>query len=91
MVMDAGKSFASAKVQDFLLSLNILPHYTAEKEAWSHGMIEASVQDVKRTASAIQLEALDQDPYVTMYLCQGVPGRLLCLPVGIWSELQPYR
>ena len=51
-----------------LLSINIITHYTAEKEAWSHGMIEASVQDVKRTASAIHLEALDQDPYVTMYL-----------------------
>ena len=40
----------------------------AEKAAWANGVIESMIQDVKMTASAIQLEALDQDPFVTLYL-----------------------
>ena len=67
-VMDAAYSFSSNKMHDFLSSVNILPHFVAEKEAWAHGVAESSVQDVKRTATAIQLEALDQNPHVTLYL-----------------------
>eukprot|EP00439_Symbiodinium_sp_Y106_P045439 s1898_g5.t1 len=52
----------------FLSSLNILPHFIAEKEHWSHGTAEAAVQDVKTTSTAIQLEAREQDPFVTLHL-----------------------
>ena len=42
--------------------------YVAEKEAWAHGVVEAGVKDLKMTASAIHLEALEQDPMVTLLL-----------------------
>ena len=67
-VMDSAYSFSSTKMHDFLSSVNIFPHFVAEKEAWAHGIAESSVQDVKRTATAIQLEALDQNPHITLYL-----------------------
>ena len=68
LVLDAAKSFSSDAVHEFASNVNILLSYVAEKEAWAHGTIEAGVQDVKMTASAIYLEAMDQDPYVTLHL-----------------------
>ena len=68
VIMDAAKTFTSAKMHEFLSSLNIVPHFIAEKEHWSHGTAEAAVQDVKTTSTAIQLEARDQDPFVTLHL-----------------------
>ena len=68
VIMDAAKTFTSAKVHEFLASINILPHFVAETEHWSHGVAEAAVQDVKATATAIQRDALHQDPRVTLYL-----------------------
>ena len=68
VIMDAAKTFTSARVHEFLASVNILPHFVAETEHWSHGVAEAGVQDVKTTATAIQRDALHQDPRVTLYL-----------------------
>ena len=68
LIMDAAKTFASDTVHDFAHNLNIMVSYVAEKEAWSHGIVEAGVQDLKMTASAIHMEALDQDPFITLYL-----------------------
>ncbi|OLQ06342.1 hypothetical protein AK812_SmicGene10384 [Symbiodinium microadriaticum] len=68
LVLDAAKSFVSDAVHEFASSVNILLSYVAEKEAWAHGTVEAGVQDVKMTASAIYLDAMDQDPYVTLHL-----------------------
>ena len=68
LVLDAAKSFVSDAVHEFASSVNILMSYVAEKEAWAHGTVEAGVQDVKMTASAIYLDAIDQDPYVTLHL-----------------------
>ncbi|CAE7822031.1 unnamed protein product, partial [Symbiodinium sp. CCMP2456] len=68
MIMDSAKTFTSAKMHEFLSSLNILPHFIAEKEHWSHGVAEAAIQDVKTTATSIHLEAQDQRPYVTLQL-----------------------
>ncbi|OLP77023.1 hypothetical protein AK812_SmicGene42960 [Symbiodinium microadriaticum] len=68
LIMDAAKTFSSETLHEFANDLNIQMSFVAEKEAWSHGVVEAGVQDVKMTASAIHLEALDQDPFITMYL-----------------------
>ena len=68
LLMDSAKSFLSDSFHEFASSLNIQVHFVAEKEHWAHGVVEAVVQDVKMTASAIHLEALDQDPYVTLHL-----------------------
>ena len=68
VIMDAAKTFTSNQMHDFLSSVNILPHFIAEKEHWSHGVAEAAVQDVKSTATAIHLEARDQPPHVTLHL-----------------------
>ncbi|OLP94250.1 Copia protein [Symbiodinium microadriaticum] len=68
LIMDAAKTFSSETMHEFANDLNIQLSFVAEKEAWSHGVVEAGIQDVKMTASAIHLEALDQDPFITMYL-----------------------
>ena len=68
LMMDSGKSFISESFHEFASSLNIQVHFVAEKEHWAHGIVEAVVQDIKMTASAIQLEALDQDYMVTLHL-----------------------
>ena len=68
LMMDSGKSFISESFHEFASSLNIQVHFVAEKEHWAHGVVEAVVQDIKMTASAIQLEALDQDYMVTLHL-----------------------
>ncbi|CAE7333109.1 Smyd3 [Symbiodinium sp. KB8] len=68
LLFDSARSFASEKIQDFASDLNILIHYIAEKESWAHGTIEAAVQDVKLTASAIHLESRDQPLDVTLQL-----------------------
>ena len=68
IILDSAKSFVSEAVHEFASSINVQLSFVAEKEAWAHGTIEAGVQDVKMTASAIYLEAMDQDPYVTLHL-----------------------
>ena len=68
LILDAAKSFVSEAVHDFASGLNIGLSFVAEKEAWAHGVIEAGVQDLKMTASAIHLDALTQEPYVTLWL-----------------------
>ena len=59
VLMDSAKSFVSDAVRDFLSNLNIQVHFIAEKESWAHGTVEAAVQDVKHTASAIFLDNHD--------------------------------
>ena len=68
LLMDSAKSFISEKAHDFASTINVILHFTAEKEPWANGVIEAATQDVKHTATAIQMENLDQDPEVTLYL-----------------------
>ena len=68
LLMDSAKTFISDALHDFASSVNIMIHYTAEKESWAHGIVEAAVQDLKTTASAIQLESRDQDPMITLQL-----------------------
>ena len=68
LLLDSAKSLASEGMTDFASTINVLVHLVAEKEHWAHGTIEAAVQDIKHTASAIQLENLDQDPFITLYL-----------------------
>ena len=68
IILDAAKSFVSDAAHEFASSLNIGLSFVAEKEAWAHGVIEAGVQDLKMIASAIHLDALTQNPYVTLWL-----------------------
>ena len=68
LLLDSAKSFISEKIHDFASDLNLLIHYVAEKESWAHGTIEAAVQDVKMTASAIHMESRDQDLGITLQL-----------------------
>ena len=68
LLLDSAKSFSSEMVHDFLSEINVTPHYVAEKESWAHGVIEASMMDIKHTASAIHMEDLSQDPMVTLQL-----------------------
>ena len=68
VLLDSAKSFVAQPVQEFFSQLNILTHYVAEKESWAHGTVEATVQDVKHTASAIFLENLDVAPDIVLHL-----------------------
>ncbi|CAE7821609.1 GIP [Symbiodinium sp. CCMP2592] len=68
LILDAAKSFVSDAVHEFASHVNIQVSYVAEKEAWSHGTLEAGVQDIKMTASAIHLENLDMEPSLTLTL-----------------------
>ena len=36
LVMDAAKTFSSERMHAFLSSVNIIPHFVAEKEPWAH-------------------------------------------------------
>ena len=69
LIMNSAKTFTSEKFHSFASQVNIQLHFIAEKAAWANGVLESMVQDVKMTASAIHLEALDQeDPFITLYL-----------------------
>ena len=68
VIMDSATTFDSAKFWNFINGLNIAQHFPADKEPWANGMVEAAVHDVKHTATAIHLEALDQEPLVSMFL-----------------------
>ena len=68
LVMDSAKSFVSENVHNFASNANIQISYAAEKESWSHGVLEAGVQDLKTTAAAIHLESLDQEYTTTLFL-----------------------
>ena len=62
VILDNGKSFTSEKLNEFFREINVAVYYPPEKEPWAHGIIEAGVQDVKRTATLIHMEMLDQPP-----------------------------
>ena len=68
LVADSAKSFTSQKFVDFMSEMNIYLHYPPEKEPWAHGIVESTMQDIKRTATALQQENLDQQPEVTLAL-----------------------
>ena len=68
LVLDAAKSFVSEAVHDYASNLNIQLSYVAEKEPWAHGTLEAGVQDLKMTASAIYLEDQEQALQLTLIL-----------------------
>lgn len=68
VVMDSASTFSGEQFFHFLNDLNIHQHLIPEKGPWANGMVEAAIQDVKHTATAIHLEAQDQDPKVTLAL-----------------------
>ena len=68
VVVDNAKSFSSVKFHGFFSEQNIQLHFPPEKEPWAHGVIEAAIQDLKHTATAIQLESLDNSPELTLAL-----------------------
>ena len=68
LIPDNGRAFGSEEFTKFCQDNGIVVNFPAEKEAWSHGVVEHAIKDLKHTASAIQLEAMDQDPMVTLVL-----------------------
>ena len=68
IVADNAKSFISNRFHEFMMELNILLHFPLEKEPWSHGIVEAAIQDVKHVATAIQTESMENKPEVTLAL-----------------------
>ena len=68
IVADNAKSFVSARFHEFCEAENIQLHFPPEKEPWSHGIVEAAIADIKHVASAIQLEALDNTPALSLTL-----------------------
>ena len=63
VLMDAAKTFSSEAFPEFMSNLNILVCIVAEKESWADGVIEAVVQDVKFTASAIHWRPWNRIPW----------------------------
>ncbi|CAE7462825.1 GIP [Symbiodinium sp. CCMP2592] len=68
VIMDSAKSFVSAAVGEFFSDINVMTHYVAEKEPWANGIIEAAIQDVKHTASAISQDDPALPPEVVLQL-----------------------
>ncbi|CAK9094309.1 unnamed protein product [Durusdinium trenchii] len=68
IVADNAKSFVSARFHELCEAENIQLHFPPEKEPWSHGIVEAAIADIKHVASAIQLEALDNTPALSLTL-----------------------
>ena len=55
-------------MHDFCNSVGVQLAFPPEKESWAHGSVEAAIQDVKMTATAIQTSSPEQNPEVTLYL-----------------------
>ena len=68
IVCDNGMGFTADKFNKFMQDLNIYMHFPPEKEPWAHGIVEAAIQDVKHTASAIQLDDSTLSPRMTLVL-----------------------
>ncbi|OLP86139.1 hypothetical protein AK812_SmicGene32791 [Symbiodinium microadriaticum] len=68
VIMDSAKSFVSEAVGEFFSDINVMTHYVAEKEPWANGTIEAAVQDVKHTASAISQDDPDLSLDIVLHL-----------------------
>ena len=68
VLMDSAKTFVSEQVHEFMSNVNVLVHHSAEKESWAHGTIEAFMQDIKHTASAIFMDDKELDPQVVLQL-----------------------
>ena len=68
VVADNAKSFTSVQLHEFFHAQGIELKFPPEKEPWSHGIVEAAIADIKHTATAIHLEALENSPDMTMSL-----------------------
>ena len=68
VLMDSAKSLISETTHQYLSDLNIMVHFIAEKESWAHGTVEAAVQDVKMTASAIASDIRHLPPELALHL-----------------------
>ena len=68
VIVDSAKSFVSEAVGEFFSDINVMTHYVAEKEPWANGTIEAAVQDVKHTASAISQDDPDLSLDIVLHL-----------------------
>ena len=68
LVVDPSSTMVSATLREFCSNLSIFLQATPEKEPWSHGIVEAGVQDVKALATAIHMENLEQTPSISLVL-----------------------
>ena len=68
LIVDNAKAFTAGPFAEFCNDIALDLTFPVEKDSWSHGVVEHAIKDLKFTASAIQLEALDQDPVTTLVL-----------------------
>ena len=68
LIPDCGKTMTAKSMHDFCNSVGVQLAFSPEKESWAHGIVEAAIQDVKMTATAIQTSSPEQNPEVTLYL-----------------------
>ena len=68
LIPDCGKTMTAKSMHDFCNSVGVQLAFPPEKESWAHGIVEAAIQDVKMTATAIQTSSPEQNPEVTLYL-----------------------
>ena len=68
VILDSARSFISEKFNRFLSELNIVAQYTPTSEHWANGIVEAGIQDVKRTATLIHMDRTDHSPSTSLVL-----------------------
>ena len=68
LVVNPSSTMVSAMLREFCTHLNIFLQATPEKEPWSHGIVEAGVQDVKDLATAIHMDSMEQAPSLSLVL-----------------------
>ena len=68
LIPDCGKTMTAKSMHDFCNSVGVQLAFPPEKESWAHGIVEAAIQDVKMTATAIQTSSPEQNPEITLYL-----------------------
>ena len=68
IMSDNAKSFTSVRFGGLCREAGIELTFPAEREAWTHGLVEHAIKDLKFTASAIQTDSPDQDPKVTLVI-----------------------
>ena len=93
LIPDCGKTMTAKSMHDFCNSVGVQLAFPPQKESWAHGIVEAAIQDVKMTATAIQTSSPEQNPEVTLYLAAAALHsteytRFQLLPVVLRQGLQ---
>ena len=68
IIPDNARTFQSQEMHEFCFNMGIHLAFPAQKESWTHGLIEAAIKDAKTTANAIMIDQPTLSPKVVLML-----------------------